>query len=42
VAGNTSAAKLFIDILKDKSPEPAALTAEDALKILQDQFKNAA
>jgi hypothetical protein len=40
IEGNTSAAKLFIDILKDKSEDaPAALTAEDALKLLQEHFR---
>lgn len=35
---NIPAAKLLLDALKDKSADPSALTAEDALKILQEHF----
>ncbi len=38
IGGNTSAAKLFLDLMKDKSSDPSALTVEDALKILQEHF----
>jgi hypothetical protein len=42
IGGNTAAAKLFVDLMKDKTSDPAALTAEDALKILQEHFSKAA
>ena len=40
---NTAAAKLLLDVLKVKSEEaPAALTAEDALKLIQDFIRDTA
>ena len=40
---NTSAAKLFVDVLKIKSDDtPSALTAEDALKIIREHLRDAA
>jgi hypothetical protein len=38
--GNTTAAKLFVDLLKTNSNDaPALLTVEDALKIIQDRWQ---
>jgi hypothetical protein len=36
------AIKLLLDILKDKTSDPTALTVEDALKILQEHLSKAA
>lgn len=40
--GNIPAAKLLLDALKEKSADPAALTVEGALKILQEHIAKAA
>ena len=34
------AIKLLLDILKDKTSDPSALTVEDALKMIQERLRN--
>ncbi|HEY3295076.1 MAG TPA: hypothetical protein VGL38_06540 [bacterium] len=39
--GNTTAAKIYLDVmLKQKGADPEALTAEEALKILQESVSD--